>query len=847
MTNDNEMGAPTGYANALHRGTMVRSLRILDVLGDGAFGITYLAENALGQKRALKEFFPDGMVTRNPDNSVQTTRPDTAEKFATAKESFRKEAEIIVGLNHPNIVKGLDFFDDNNTCYFVMPFYEGQSCDRLILAGQLIDSEAAHTLVYHLLDAMEYIHTQNVYHRDIKPANIFIIRETGQPILLDFGAAKRDSVKVTRVHTRIGTAHYRAPEQASDQGNIGAWTDIYGLAATIYRLISGNLPEDAVNRYTNVYEGMDDPLALLTSKPELVEAYGTDFLSAIHAGLNLKRQDRPQSAGEWLKVFDGASSRDYSASPRPDPVSQSDAPKRHGHDKFNVEPERTPFLRYAIFALLVISIGGGGVYLAMNPELLDAGKIDSGDEFTDAVPETVTNPDERERPASVAKRLSESEAWIQALELDTLEAYREFIRNFPKGANVSKARAEIDRLDEEAWTRAQASDTISAYQGYIDQLREGRHVAEARAAITTMRATMSRVKAEAEQRAKEEAADWASASAQNTAPAYETYLAKHPAGANAAAARASLADIQAKEADQTAFDQAKNLDTKQAYQTYLNAFPQGQFVPQAMESIANLTPTPGKKFKDCDICPQMIILPSGDYQQGAGPDDTMARSNEKPERRVEFRELFAIGVTEITFDEYDACVAAGACKTRPDDQGWGRGRRPVINVTYGDAKDYTNWLSSTTGQKYDLPTESQWEYAARAGEISPWLGSSTIAVCAFANGAGSESPAGWANKDCSDPAPDRTMPTGALAANKFGLKDVLGNVSEWTQDCVTLNYRDAPSNGEADTRGSCGQRPVRGGSWFSGPRDMRLSARMAQRKGDSTDYIGFRVVRELKQ
>ena len=143
-----------------------------------------------------------------------------------------------------------------------------------------------------------------------------------------------------------------------------------------------------------------------------------------------------------------------------------------------------------------------------------------------------------------------------------------------------------------------------------------------------------------------------------------------------------------------------------------------------------------------------------------------------------------------------------------------------------------------------MPTEAQWEYAARAGDNTPLIGGSAAAICAFANGAGQESGLRWANGACTDPAVDRTLPTGMLGANKFGVKDVIGNVAEWTQDCNTLNLRDAPTDGSADSRGSCNQRVVRGGSWFSGPADLRYAGRLMQRRGDSNDFTGFRVVRK---
>ncbi|MGB6319397.1 MAG: SUMF1/EgtB/PvdO family nonheme iron enzyme, partial [Litorimonas sp.] len=294
-----------------------------------------------------------------------------------------------------------------------------------------------------------------------------------------------------------------------------------------------------------------------------------------------------------------------------------------------------------------------------------------------------------------------------------------------------------------------------------------------------------------------------------------------------------------------AWQAAEAAATADAYQQYLTSFPQGAFVAQAIAALERLRPAVGRVFSDCDACPSMTVLPGGNDTLGALDADDAARANEKPARPVNFGTPFAIGVREVTFAEYDACVAAGGCNARPDDGGWGRGSRPVINVAFADAQGYASWLSQQTGFTYTLPTEAQWEYAARAGADDIYPGGSLAALCAFANGASAETGVAWANAACTDPGVGRTLPVGTLSANGFGLRDMVGNVAEWTLDCNTLNLRDAPVDGSADARGSCGQRIVRGGSWFSGPDDLRYSARTALRRGDRNDFTGFRVVRRL--
>jgi len=358
-----------------------------------------------------------------------------------------------------------------------------------------------------------------------------------------------------------------------------------------------------------------------------------------------------------------------------------------------------------------------------------------------------------------------------------------------------------------------------------------------------MKAAIEAAQKDAAERAAAEARDWQTAAQTNTVQSYQNYLVKHPAGKNASEAQNRIDRLQASAADEAAWTSAKTANTSAAYRQYLTSFPQGAYAAQAIAAIDALRPSAGKTFKDCDACPLMVSLPSGTASLGAAEDEPEARPNEKPQRPVTFSDMFAIAVTEVTFDEYMACVRAGTCNAEPDDKGWGAGRRPVINVSWDDAQDYVGWLSTTTGRTYTLPTEAQWEYAARAGDKNHIIGGSAKALCAFANGAAKESGLAWANQSCTDPVADRTLPTGMLSANAFGVKDMIGNVAEWTQDCNTLNLRDAPTDGQADSRGSCNQRAVRGGSWFSAPADLRYATRLMQRRGGSNDFTGFRVVR----
>lgn len=502
---------------------------------------------------------------------------------------------------------------------------------------------------------------------------------------------------------------------------------------------------------------------------------------------------------------------------------------------YTIREERAPWGRYLVYLILLGAVAAGGIWLASQVVVTDR---PDREPLIDIAQDQPSNPDATPMGADEA-------AWVRALEKDTLYGYREYLEAFPDGQFADKAQEQIDAYDNRAWATAEQRNTIAGYEDYLTDWEDGLHADKARERIAQMKAARDAAAADAAERAAQEKADWDRAARENTVVSYQTYLGKHPTGPNADEARSRISALQASAADNAAWTAADTAGTVEAYQQYLTSFPQGTYVAQAIAAIETLRPSVGRTFQDCDVCPSMTVLPGGSDTLGALDTDDSARANEKPARPVSFAAPFAMGVTEVTFAEYDACVAAGGCSSRPDDAGWGRGSRPVINVAFADAQAYAAWLSQETGFRYALPSEAQWEYAARAGANDLYPGGSTQALCAFANGASAETSVNWSNNDCTDPGVGRTLPAGSLSANKFNLRDMVGNVAEWTLDCNTLNLRDAPVDGRPDARGSCGQRAVRGGSWFSGPDDLRYSSRMMLRRGDRNDFTGFRVIRMI--
>jgi formylglycine-generating enzyme required for sulfatase activity len=239
---------------------------------------------------------------------------------------------------------------------------------------------------------------------------------------------------------------------------------------------------------------------------------------------------------------------------------------------------------------------------------------------------------------------------------------------------------------------------------------------------------------------------------------------------------------------------------------------------------------PPHAFRDCSNCPEMLELPAGRFMMGSTEGD----ADEKPQHEVLIPKPFAVGKFEVTFAEWDACAADGGClkNKSPSDEGWGKARRPVINVSWNDAKEYLNWLSQKAGKPYRLLSEAEWEYAARAGTSTKYAFGDSLdkQQARFSDG---------------KPGIGQTTDVGSYAANAWGLHDMHGNVWEWVEDCYGPNYLQAPSDGSARVIPGCSARVLRGGSWDYNPQDLRSAVRYKLPPVYRVDEIGFRVAKDL--
>ena len=287
-------------------------------------------------------------------------------------------------------------------------------------------------------------------------------------------------------------------------------------------------------------------------------------------------------------------------------------------------------------------------------------------------------------------------------------------------------------------------------------------------------------------------------------------------------------------------------------------------------------PRPGSVFQDCADCPRMVVIPAGEFTMGSPAQESGRGVDEGPQRQVAVA-LYALGRSEVTVAEFRRFADESGYRTEAERDARAQGcsgfiyadpgaagpasqpvtswrspgltqadSHPVLCVSWNDARAYAQWLSKKTGKRYRLPTESEWEYAARAGSVAArYWGDDPVQACRFANVADQSRFQTWGfgqKHECAD-GHYFTAPAGGYAPNRFGLYDMLGNAWEWTEDCWNASYAGAPADGSAWLAGDCAQRVCRGGSWSTVPRFARSAARNKNTADHRDNLTGFRLAR----
>ena len=448
------------YTDALPTGLKLEGYEIVRVLGVGGFGVTYLGfDDKLNMAVAIKEYLPSDLARRDSSQTVAPRSVNDKADFEWGLARFLSEAQDLARFDHPNIIRVRRFFEAHGTAYIVMDYAEGETLAALIEHQGPLTEARVKDILLPLMDGLDEVHRSDLLHRDIKPGNI-IIKDNGQPVLIDFGAARQSTGARSRSMTAVLTPGYAPLEQYSAKGNQGAWTDIYALAAVAYRALTGITPEEATNRIKN------DPLI-----PAIEAGRGQasrTFLKALDWALAIDEEERPQTITEFRMALVGATASRPQRRTAPDlsKKSKTSIPASQWLPSFGLN-------KAAIIGVIVLialpALGYGYVQYTTNDEV----------------------------------------SWQKARRANTIEAYQDYITSFLLGSYQDQAMTNIKNLeDKAAWQKAKSTNTITAYKDYIEAFSSGSYQAQAIAAMEALeqakRDEARRAQAKAKRRAQAE-------------------------------------------------------------------------------------------------------------------------------------------------------------------------------------------------------------------------------------------------------------------------------------------------------------------------------------------------------
>ena len=727
---ENKQALPMGYR--------LQNYRVMNVLGVGGFGVTYLCEHTtLGHQVAIKEYLPNEFAVRDGVTVFPKSQADR-DDFEWGLTRFLDEAKTLARFEHRNLVRVRDYFEANHTAYIVMDYEDGESLDRLLDRHGTLSEAQLRRVLLPIIDGLRQVHAAGFLHRDIKPSNIYVRRADETPVLLDFGAARQALGRKSKSMTAVASVGYSPPEQYESDGDQGQWTDIYALSALCYRAITGQAPIEAPRRQSRLARGQPDPLPRLAET--VLENYSKSFLQEVDLGLRVIETERPQTLDEWVSCFNVDS----------EPVGKNKAEIENviqSQDKPARLTETNRDKAWAIGAVMaVVTIVALAVWTFIPG---DAPAVDEVVKPQPEVIETVTP-------------VGDSPAPIKPEEPSLLGGGRSIlvVTTEPTGAEVLVGDALIGETPlERTDILAGTHDVTLRHPEYKTLLLEKQLFANGR----VLRIEERLIRGTGALTVVTEPRNaWIELDGELLATGTPVTLEGLPLGPvdlmlGAEEHRSVQVRVDISKDDLTSLQQVLEhlpygtltLDVlppdvsvtlpelESPYHPGIR-LPDGQYrVIVRRQGYRELTliiqvtgdtreqiefeATPWKTkdtFVDTltsgGFGPEMVVIPAGQFRMGDLA--SVGNDNEKPVHEVIIRQSFALSKYEVTFAQWNACVDDGGCNGyHPDDEGWGRGSRPVIHVSWVDMLSYVDWLSEQTVQSYRLPSESEWEYAATGG------------------------------------------------------------------------------------------------------------------------------------
>jgi formylglycine-generating enzyme required for sulfatase activity/serine/threonine protein kinase len=875
--------------------------KIIQRLGSGGFGEVWLGhDDVIDRDVAIKVFNP------KEENLQALATTGGEESLAMLRERFLNEARILSSLDaNPYVISVLDFgeLEDGNP-YYVMPYLShnlssliGKDVFDAAAVAELPEPDRPRnlpldkclTIIEQLISGLAAAHAKGLVHRDIKPANI-MFTESGEMRLVDFGIAKMpDSQHSTVSQLGMGSQNYMAPEQRESAKHVDARADVFAVGALSYRIITGRLPRGLFAHPNVAVPELGDSLSQL-----IVECLSED------------KDQRPNDAGVLAKRFADAKQQMGEVDTNATGTWVGGAGESTIRDELKplrsqietvllAEGEMPEDERAALRTMaMIVDLDDEGLddLIEVTTNELQA-KLKPIQNLRKAIAAKVAENDVTERDEQIFLTMAAQVGWSEdkvrgllqdGAKAESVEAQpapeSQPIEAFGSAPETKSNTTEPSQPTSEPIATETAKSSGSrwgvlvvlvlvivgggyGYTVYQDQQEQER--------IASEQAAMERSKARDLKR--QDDAAWAEAESANTVAAYSAYT-KQSFATTARKAEANQLIARLERAGEQERQRLAKLEADRKAKAESDRLAK-------LEAVGKQYP-PGREFKDCSDCPEMVVIPTGTFRMGDLSGDGDAK--EKPVHSVSVPS-FAVGRYEVTMNQFRTFVNATSYKTDAEKEGscyslvkgrdpaWSdtsgmswrnasvsgvgakpfelkqKGDHPVTCISFNDAKAYIDWLEKKTGKAYRLPSESEWEYAARAGTTTKWWwGNSDALQCGAANGLDETKfpdGGGWSvNANCND-GYLFTSPIGSFKANAFGLYDTAGNVWEWTQDCWNESYAGAPSDGSAWTRGDCDRRVLRGGSWISAPGYLRSAIRDRGSASSRYSYFGFRVAQDL--
>jgi serine/threonine protein kinase len=475
----------TTHPQALPAGFKLLWYEIRSLLGQGGFGITYLAQDPnLDQLVAIKEYLPSAFAVRGGDGGVIPSAPDAEQDFRWGLQRFIDEGRTLARFDHPGIVRVHSVFEQNGTAYLVMRYEQGEPMSALLEREKFLPEDRLKRILLEVIDGLEQVHEGGFIHRDIKPANIYL-RENGSAVLIDFGAARQALGMHTQTLTTIVSPGYAPFEQYYSDGTPqGPWTDIYALGATAYRAVAGRAPLAAVDRSKGILNGTSDSVVSAVEIGR--DRYSPAFLYAIDRALAFREQDRPQTLSAWrdlinrTSVVDQRIDEDIVAEAATVPLSMdpSESPTEIVPAAAESPPPETRRRWYrkkryliplAVVVLLILAGEDESDRPSSPPE-------EPAPETTTLTLEAVTDDTPPQEPAdNVAELLHGARSDIDALRLTTppgnnaWQKYREVLALDPDNAAANAGLHEIVRRYVTLATDAAKDDDLPRARQYLER------------------------------------------------------------------------------------------------------------------------------------------------------------------------------------------------------------------------------------------------------------------------------------------------------------------------------------------------------------------------------------------